>query len=116
MGDEHVCSHLLVGIERGTTPSRAAARQRAYQQLTECIVARINERFGKPGKETASLLCLGSDGESRTCVASALGMSHAALVNSSYDGLKSSQREAGRLRGDHATLLHCSAGRSWPGG
>jgi len=88
-----------------TTPSRATDRHRAYQELTESTVGRINERFGKPGKESASLLYPGTGGDSRNCVVAALGMSDAAIVNSTYDGLNLFAKEAALLLGDHATLL-----------
>ncbi len=88
-----------------TTPSRAVDRHRAYQELSEATVRRINERFGSPGRDAVSLVYPGPNNDSRNCVVAALGMSHAALVNSTYDGLNLFAKEAALLMGDHASLL-----------
>jgi trehalose 6-phosphate synthase len=88
-----------------TTPSRAVGRHRAYQELSEGIVRRINERFGRPGRDAVSLVYPGPNGYSRNCVVAALGMSRAALVNSTYDGLNLFAKEAALLLGDDASLL-----------
>lgn len=88
-----------------TKPSRAAGRHRDYQQLVEEIVERINARFGKPGQEAVSLIYPGTGGDSRNCVVAALGNSHAAMVNSTYDGLNLFAKEAALLMADQATLL-----------
>jgi len=88
-----------------TIPSRAADRHRAYQDLSEAMVLRINERFGCPGRDAVSLIYPGANGDSRNCVVAALGMSHAALVNSTYDGLNLFAKEAALLLGEHASLL-----------
>lgn len=88
-----------------TTPSRAAERHLAHQELTESAVQRINKRFGAPGREAVSLIYPGSGGDSRNAVVAALGMSTAALVNSTYDGLNLFAKEAAYLMGDGASLL-----------
>ncbi|GLW05775.1 trehalose-6-phosphate synthase [Microtetraspora sp. NBRC 13810] len=88
-----------------TTPSRAAGRQVTYQELTESVVDRINRRFGRPGRDAATLVYPGTGGDSRNAVVAALGMSDAALVNSTYDGLNLFAKEAAFLLGDHASLL-----------
>ncbi|MDQ3790935.1 MAG: trehalose-6-phosphate synthase [Actinomycetota bacterium] len=88
-----------------TVPSRAAARHDAYRQETEAIVRRINDRFGSPGREAVSLIYPGTDGDSRNCVLAALGISGAALVNSTYDGLNLFAKEAALTLPDSATLL-----------
>lgn len=88
-----------------SVPSRATSRHRAYQELTQTLVQRINERFGRPGKDAISLIFPAQDDGSRHCVVAGLGMSHAALVNSTYDGLNLFAKEAALLMGDHARLL-----------
>jgi trehalose 6-phosphate synthase len=88
-----------------TTPSRAVGRHREYQELTEAMVRRINDKFGSPGREAVSLVYPGSNGDSRNCVVAALGMSQAALVNSTFDGLNLFAKEAALLIGDRASLL-----------
>lgn len=89
-----------------TVPSRPTARHRAYQELVESQVRRINERFGAPGRDAATLIYPAQGGgDSRNCVVAALGMSRAAFVNSTYDGLNLFAKEAAVLMGDHASLL-----------
>lgn len=88
-----------------TTPSRANTRHNAYQDLTEATVARINEKFGNPGREAVSLVYPGSGGDSRNAVVAALGLSSAAFVNSTYDGLNLFAKEAAFLLDDGAHLL-----------
>jgi trehalose 6-phosphate synthase len=88
-----------------TTPSRAVGRHLAYQEHCDSIVRRINERFGRPGRDAVTLVHPGSGGDSRNCVVAALGMSDAAFVNSTYDGLNLFAKEAALLLGDHASLL-----------
>lgn len=89
----------------GTIPSRATDRHRAYLDATVAVVDRINARFGRPGVEAVSMIHPGSGGDSRNCVVAALGMSRAALVNSTYDGLNLFAKEAAFLMGDGASLL-----------
>lgn len=88
-----------------TVPSRAAARHDAYREECEAIVRRINDRFGRPGREAVSLIQPGTGGDSRNCVIAALSMSDAALVNSTYDGLNLFAKEAALVLGDSASLL-----------
>jgi trehalose 6-phosphate synthase len=88
-----------------TVPSRPTERHRAYQEATEAAVRRINERFGSPGREAASLIYPGTAGDSRNCVVAALKMSRAAIVNSTYDGLNLFAKEAAYLMDDGASLL-----------
>lgn len=88
-----------------TVPSRAAARHDTYRQETEAVVRRINERFGTPDREAVSLIYPGTGGDSRNCVIAALGMSDAALVNSTYDGLNLFAKEAALVLPDSATIL-----------
>ncbi|WP_157246726.1 trehalose-6-phosphate synthase [Nonomuraea typhae] len=85
-----------------TTPSRAAGRHLDYRRRTESIVERINARFGG---EAATLIYPGPGDDSRNCVVAALGMSRAALVNSTYDGLNLFAKEAAYLLSDDAALL-----------
>lgn len=88
-----------------TPASRATERHREYQELVESQVRRINDRFGAPGRDAVTLIYPGRGGDSRNCVVAALDMSHAALVNSTYDGLNLFAKEAAVLMGDHASLL-----------
>lgn len=88
-----------------TVPSRAAARHDAYRQENEAVVRRINERFGRPGRDAVTLIYPGTGGDSRNCVLAALGMSGAALVNSTYDGLNLFAKEAALVLPDSASLL-----------
>jgi trehalose 6-phosphate synthase len=88
-----------------TVPSRPGGRQRAYQELCEASVRRINERFGSPGQEAVSLVYPGTGGDSRNCVVAALGMCDAVVVNSTYDGLNLVAKEASLLISDRACLL-----------
>nr|AXL05636.1 hypothetical protein [uncultured bacterium] len=88
-----------------TTPTRATRRHRAYQEQCEALVRRINERFGTPDREAVSLIYPGSRGDSRNCVAAAIGMSRAAIVNSTYDGLNLFAKEAALLLDEHGSLL-----------
>jgi trehalose 6-phosphate synthase len=88
-----------------TTPTRAAERHRGYQKQSEARVRRINERFGTPDREAVSLIYPGSRGDSRNCVAAAIGMSRAAIVNSTYDGLNLFAKEAALLLNEHGSLL-----------
>lgn len=86
-----------------SSPSRAAGRHLAYQEATEDAVRRVNARFGRPGRDAATLVF--PDRDSRHCVVAGLGLSQAAFVNSTYDGLNLFAKEAGLLLGDHGTLL-----------
>jgi trehalose 6-phosphate synthase len=88
-----------------STPSRASARHRAYQEQTEAVVCRINERFGGPRREAASLVYPEPGSGSRNCVVAALDMGHAALANATYDGLNLFAKEAAALLPDRAPLL-----------
>jgi trehalose 6-phosphate synthase len=88
-----------------TTPTRATTRHRAYQEQTEALVRRINDRFAGPRGEAVSLIYPGANGDSRNCVIAALGMATAALVNSTYDGLNLFAKEAALLLDDRAALL-----------
>ncbi|NSC25516.1 trehalose-6-phosphate synthase [Streptomyces albus subsp. chlorinus] len=88
-----------------TPASRAAGRHLAYQQATEAAIHRINERFGAPGREAATLVQPGKGRDSRNCVVAALRMSTAAVVNSTYDGLNLFAKEAAYLLRDDASLL-----------
>lgn len=88
-----------------STPSRATGRHRDYQSSAEAVVRRVNERFGRHGREAISLVFPGRDGDSRHCVVAGLGMSQAAFVNPTYDGLNLFAKEAGLLMGDHGRLL-----------
>jgi trehalose 6-phosphate synthase len=88
-----------------STPSRASQRQRAYQARTEAVVTRINSRFGGPSRDAVSLVYPERDSGSRNCVVAALGMSHVALANPTFDGLNLFAMEAALLLDDHAPLL-----------
>ncbi|MFL6126433.1 trehalose-6-phosphate synthase [Actinophytocola sp.] len=88
-----------------TMPTRAADRHRVYQEQCEALVRRINDRFGTPAREAVSLIYPASRGDSRNCVAAALTMSRAAIVNSTYDGLNLFAKEAALLLDDRASLL-----------
>jgi len=88
-----------------TVPTRATARHQAYQEQTEALVRRINGRFSGRFGEAASLIYPGSNGDSRNSVVAALGMSSAALVNSTFDGLNLFAKEAALLLADEASLL-----------
>ena len=88
-----------------TPPSRAAGRHAAYQRATEEAVRRINERFGTPDRDAATLLQPSKGRDSRNCVVAALLMSTAAVINSTYDGLNLFAKEAAYLLGDNASLL-----------
>jgi len=88
-----------------TVPTRATARHQAYQEQTEALVHRINRRFGGRRGVAASLIYPGSSGDSRNSVVAALGMSSAALVNSTFDGLNLFAKEAALLLADEASLL-----------
>lgn len=69
------------------------------------LVRRVNERYGRPGRDAISLVFPGPDGDSRHCVVAGLGMSSAAFVNPTYDGLNLFAKEAALLMGDHGKLL-----------
>lgn len=88
-----------------TTPSRATSRHRDYEQLTEAHVARVNERFGRPGRDAVTLVRPALHGDSRHCVVAALAGCRAALVNSTFDGLNLFAKEAAHLMADDADLL-----------
>jgi trehalose 6-phosphate synthase len=92
-----------------TSPTRATERHREYKALCEGMIRRINERFGGKGREAASLVYPGPNGDSRNCVAAALGLADAVLVNPTYDGLNLVAKEAVMLsRGP--LLLSANAG------
>lgn len=88
-----------------TTPTRANQRHLAYQKQCDEIVRRINERFGRPGRDAVSFVYPAAVGDSRNCVVAALMMSDAAIVNSTYDGLNLFAKEAAWLLHDRASLL-----------
>ncbi|MBE8525382.1 trehalose-6-phosphate synthase [Amycolatopsis sp. H6(2020)] len=88
-----------------TTPSRATGRHLAYAEATEEVVRRINERFAVEGTEAVSLVRPAADDDSRHCVLAGLGMSDAAVVNSTYDGLNLFAKEAAYVLPDNASLL-----------
>lgn len=86
-----------------TVPSRAAERHEAYRTACEEAVARINERFARPGRQAVSLVY--PDRDSRHCVVAALRDADGAVVNSTYDGLNLFAKEAALLLDDSGTLL-----------
>lgn len=88
-----------------TVPSRDTERHRAYQRLCESIVARINARFGKPGRDAVTMLYPTDKRDSRNCVVAALTTAQAAIVNSTYDGLNLFAKEAALLLPDTSSLL-----------
>jgi trehalose 6-phosphate synthase len=88
-----------------TVPSRATDRHRAYQEQTEALVRRINQRFGGRRGEAVSLIYPGSSGDSRNSVVASLDLATAAFVNSTFDGLNLFAKEAALLMADPASLL-----------
>lgn len=86
-----------------TVPSRPAKRHAVYRAACEAVVARINERFGRPERQAVSLIY--PDRDSRHCVVAALRDAHGAVVNSTYDGLNLFAKEAALLLRDRGTLL-----------
>lgn len=87
-----------------TSPSRANARHRAYEERVREVVDRINARHGTAERPAVTVVRPDRDG-SRHSVVAALMLARAALVNSTWDGLNLFAKEAAYLLGDDAVLL-----------
>jgi trehalose 6-phosphate synthase len=93
-----------------TPPSRPTERSRAYNSLCHSMVDRINDQFGRRGRQAATLVFPKADDHSRNCVVAALASSDVTLANPTFDGLNLVAKEALYLAERTPLLLSVNAG------
>jgi trehalose 6-phosphate synthase len=86
-----------------TSPSRTTGRTRDLARDCESMVARINDRYGRPGRPAISIVYPDLD-TTRNCVVAALSGADLTLVNPTLDGMNLVAKEALYL-GERAPLL-----------
>lgn len=93
-------------------PRISLPRHRAYQQMCEAAVARINLRYGRGDKRSdpVSLIYPASGANTRHRAVAALSGAHVTLVNPTYDGLNLVAKESVVLGAGGPLLLSVNAG------
>ena len=92
-----------------TVPSRTTERSRALARTCQNMVARINERYGQPGRPAISIVHPDL-ATSRNCVVAALSGADLTLVNPTIDGMNLVAKEALHLGRRGPLLLSVNAG------
>jgi trehalose 6-phosphate synthase len=92
-----------------STPSRTTERSRALKDECERMVARINDRFGRPDRPAVSLV-QPDLATTRNCVVAALSSADLTLVNPTLDGMNLVAKEALYVAERAPLLLSVNAG------
>jgi trehalose 6-phosphate synthase len=92
-----------------TSPSRTTERTRELRDTCEAMVARINERHGRPDRPAVSLVYPDLL-TTRNCVVAALSQADLTLVNPTMDGMNLVAKEALFLGEKAPLLLSVNAG------